>query len=102
MLPELPLTVPKTYLLFKNGLWALTGLTLAVGLFLGKPWALKTVRWTAAGIGVWYWLDRVLFTRSDFARSSWPMAVIVTCVILMALLWTTRRQSVREYYRESK
>ncbi|NIS78883.1 MAG: hypothetical protein GTO14_01355 [Anaerolineales bacterium] len=101
-LPDLPLTVPRSYLLIKNGFWAVIGVFAAIALFTGRQWAIRFTRWSAVLFGIWYWIDRVFIMHSDFTRRSWPMAAIVTGAILVVLFGITSRVSVRNYYLESK
>jgi len=100
-LPDLNLSVPRGYLFLKNGVWGLIGVFTAAVLFLGWPRALLWTRGVVLLTTIWYWIDRILWMRSDFTRRSWPAAVIVTLVIISVTLWFTHRKSVQAYYREN-
>jgi hypothetical protein len=100
-LTPLPLPIPIWYIFLKNGLWGLSSLAIAIGLFWGLTWAPRMIRWTGAVILVWYWADRILLSRSDFARRAWPAAAILTLAGIGLLCWILSRRSVRSFFREN-
>jgi len=99
-LPELPLSVPRAYLPLSGGVWAAAGLTAAAGLFYGARWAPRLARWALPVMAVWYWADRLLFVRTDFARQSWPAALAFTLAGVLAVFWVLSRSSVVRYFGE--
>ena len=101
-LPELSLPFPDWYLLLRNGLWGLSGLIAAGGLFFSRSWAPFFTQWTGVAFAIWYWSDRLLLARSDYAKRSWPAAGVLTLLAVLWLLWILRRPSILEFFRESK
>ncbi len=99
-LPALPLTVSRAYLALSGGVWAAAGLTTAAALFTGVRWAPRLARAAGIALAAWYWGDRLLFVRTDFARQSWPAALSATLAALLAVFWTLRRAGVREFFGE--
>jgi hypothetical protein len=99
-LPELPMSVPSAYVPLSGGVWAVLGLASAAGLWLGTGWAPRLTRGAACVIAGWYWADRLLLVRTEFARQSRPAALIATLVCLAAVLWILRRPAVRGFFRE--
>lgn len=99
-LPALPLAVPKWYLLLRNGLWGLSGISAAVGLFFGRAWGPTLTRWWGGVLFVWYWGERLLFARSEFAKRSWPADLGLTVLAMVWALWLLRRSGVRSYFTE--
>ena len=100
-LPELSLPFPDWYLLLRNGLWGLSGLIAAGGLFFSRSWALSFTQWAGVAFAIWYWSDRLLLARSDYAKRSWPAAAAVTLLAGLWLLWILKRPSIQDYFRES-
>lgn len=100
-LPDLPFAVPIAYLLLRNAAWGTWGLLAALSAFFGKPWAPRLISWGGAVTVLWYWVDRLLLTRSDYARSSAPLAAVLTLAAVGALAIVLRRPSVRRYFQES-
>lgn len=100
-LPELPLAVPAAYLLLRNAAWGTWGLIAALGAFFGKPWAPRLISWGGLAFLAWFWADRLLLTRSEYAHSSAPQAAILTLAGAGAVTFVLRRPSVRRYFRES-
>lgn len=100
-LPDLSLSVPRGYLFLKNGVWGLTGAFTAAVLFFGWSRALQWSRAVVLLFGIWYWIDRVAWMRSDFTRKSWPLALSITLVMISVTFWITSRKSVQAYFREN-
>lgn len=101
-LPDLPLTVPRSYLLVKNGFWMVISIIASFALFTGRRWAVQFTRGSALVFGLWYWVDRTFIMHSDFTRESWPIAAFTTGALLVVLFGLTSRVSVRDYFRESE
>lgn len=99
-LPELPLSIPAWYISFTGAAWGFGSLFVAYGLFTGKTWAPAAARWGAVAMAVWYWVDRLLFARSDYAWRSIPASAGLTVVGLIAVWWILRIPHVRTYYGE--
>jgi hypothetical protein len=99
-LPGLPLSVPKWYLLLRNGIWGLSGIVAAVGLFFGLGWGLTLTQWWGGILSMWYWCERLLIARSEFTKRSWPAALCLTILGLTWMLWLLNRPGVRSYFTE--
>ena len=100
-LPELSLPFPDWYLLLRNGLWGLSGLIAAGGLFFSRSWAPSFTQWAGFAFGLWYWSDRLLLARSDYAKRSWPAAAGLTLLAVLWLLWILKRPSIQDFFWES-
>jgi hypothetical protein len=100
-LPPLPLSVPRWYLPLTGALWGALGLALTVGLWRGIRWAYRVTFWAAPIYLVWYWADRLLLVRSDFAAASQPAALVVSAAALALLFWALTRSSTRDFFREN-
>lgn len=99
-LPDLPLTVCKTYLILGGGAWGTATLLSASSLFRGTSWAPTLTRCTALALAVWYWLDRLVFVHTDYAQRSWPAAAFLTLLALACLHWALTRPAARAYFGE--
>jgi len=97
-LPGLPLTVPGWYIPLTGGVWGVTGLAVAYGLFTGRLWAVNAALWGSVFYTAWYWTDRLLFVRSDYARGTQPASMALTALGLAAVWLILRRRNVRQYF----
>jgi len=59
------------------------GLVVAAGLFFRQRWAPAAARVTAIAAAAWFWLDRILFTRSSGGWTNWPFSVGMTVLCLL-------------------
>jgi hypothetical protein len=100
-LPELQLPFPAWYFVLRNGTWTLIGLLATGALFFGRPWAASFTSYGALVFVFWYWIDRLVFARSDFTNRSWPATAVVTIVVLSSLLWVLRRPSLQNFLSEN-
>jgi hypothetical protein len=100
-IPDLPLTIPQWYISLTGFIWGLCGLILSYGLFRVLPWALHMLSWGSLSFLVWYWIDRLLFTRSDYSQVSWPASAILSVLSLGVLLWVQRRADIKAAFKEN-
>lgn len=101
-LPVLPLSLPRQYLLLRNGIWGLGGIAAALSLFTGRKWAPALARGWAGTLAVWYWGERLLYARSMYAKHSWPAALGLTAIGLTWMLWVLSRPRTRIYFTERR
>ena len=100
-LPDLPLSVPSWYLPLTGAVWGALALVLGVGLLRGSKRAYRLTFWIGAFYLLWYWIDRLLLARSEFAERSQPAALIL-CLAGSALVYLAlTRPAARAYFRES-
>ncbi len=100
-LPDLPYTVPRAYIALSGGAWGAIGCAMTIGLFLGLSWASRFTRLGAVLFAAWYWLDRVLFVHTEYARRSWPAAAALTLVAVGFTFWALSRPHIRTYFGRS-
>jgi hypothetical protein len=98
--PPLPLSVPPWYLPLTGAIWGGLGMFLTIGLWRGSQKAYRWALWTIPAYLAWYWIDRLVFLRSDFAQTSRPAALAFTGAALVLLLGALTRNSAREFFRE--
>ncbi len=86
LLPDLPLTVPLTYLAAMGGFWGVVLTACAVGLAHFQPWG----RWGTLAATTLYeahvWINHLLFDASDYARQTRPRDLLLT-LLLLVLVW---------------
>ena len=98
--PDLPLSVPAWYLPLTGAIWGGVALVLGVGLLRGSRRAYRLLFWAAPIYLLWYWTDRLLFVRSDFAQRSLPAALVLSAVGLALVYLALTRPSARTYFGE--
>jgi hypothetical protein len=85
-LPNLPLTVPLTYLAATAGFWGLIFIVCAVGLTRFRRWG----RWgTLAAVTLYEihsWINHLLFDANDYAFQTRPRDLALTALLLL-LVW---------------
>lgn len=85
-LPGLPTTVSLHTLAAMGGFWGLTFIACAVGLALFREWGRRC---TLAAVSLYQlnvWVNRLLFSASDYARQTIPRDVALM-VILLLVFW---------------
>lgn len=101
-LPPLPLTVPRAYLSFTGAVWGAVGLAVGAGLIAGRRWAYRAAAIAAPALVVWYWADRLLLVRTDYAQRTWPAAALVSGIFLGLVAYALTRPSARRYFGRPK
>jgi hypothetical protein len=74
---------------------------MTIGLFRGLPWAPRFTRLGAWLFAAWYWLDRLLFVHTEYARASRPATAALTLAAVGFTLWALSRPHVRRYFGRS-
>jgi hypothetical protein len=97
-LPDLPYTAPRWYLPLSGAVWGITALAAGSGLLAGRRWAPPVARAAAVAFAAWYWADRLMLVRTDFALRSWPAAAVITLAALGLVTWGLSRPSARGYF----
>lgn len=92
------MSVPAWYFTLTGVLWGTIGLGLAIGLYNGRSWASILTRWFSLVFVAWYWLDRFLFVKTDFARGSTPAAIAASTICLIAIFGILLRPNVASYF----
>jgi len=98
--PALPLTIPLWYLPLTGVLWSGCGIVVAVGLLRGKSWGPHLMRWGTLAYLAWYWLDRLLLARSEYARQTEPASALLTALSLALVFGLLQRPSLRAFFQE--
>jgi len=99
-LPRLPLSVPEWYLPLTGAAWGGAALVLGFGLLRGSRRAYRSLFWAVPIYLGWYWADRLLFVRSDFAQRSLPAALVMSAIAVALIYLALTRSSVRMFFGE--
>ena len=99
-LPDLPLSVPEWYLPLTGAVWGGAALVLGSGLLRGSRRAYRFLFWAVPVYLGWYWADRLLLVRSDFAQRSLPAALVMSAIAVALVYLALTRRSVRMYFGE--
>ena len=99
-LPRLPLSVPEWYLPLTGAVWGGAALVLGFGLLRGSRRAYRFLFWAVPIYLGWYWADRLLLVRSDFAQRSLPAALVLSAIAVALVYLALTRPSVRTYFGE--
>jgi hypothetical protein len=100
-LPELSLTVPRSYLLGKNLVWASISLVAGASLFLRWKWAIALTTWGAIAYAAFVIFDLFVLRSSEFALQARNFNLVATLVILSIILWAANRPNVQSYFRRN-
>jgi hypothetical protein len=87
-MPDLPMSVPWSYLAATGLLWGVAYTAAAVGLFLLRPWGRHVTLLVSTLQQVHSWINRLLFDASDYAHQTRARDLILT-LIFMAVVWGT-------------
>lgn len=98
--PSLPKTIPAWYLPLTGAVWGGGGLLLVVGMLTGKRWAPAFTRLGAVAFTVWYWTDRLLLAKSDYAAVTRPADAAICVMAMVVLFWGLNRDGTRDYFGE--
>ena len=85
-LSQLSLDVPLAYRLSSRAVWSLIFGPLAVGLWRLKAWGRVGTLAAFTLYAAQSWVDRLVFSRTDYARVTEPFSLALT-VIGLALVW---------------
>ena len=99
-LPDLPLSVPEWYLPLTGTVWGGAALVLGFGLLRGSRRAYRFLFWAVPLYLGWYWADRLLLVRSDFAQRSLPAALVMSAIAVALVYLAVTRPSARMYFGE--
>jgi len=94
VLASLGLIPGPLYLAIYGTAAGLFGMAGAVSLWSCQPWAPGLARVGSLVAAAWYWLDRLIFTRSAASWINWPFStgVTVICLAFVFLILAAPRQ----------
>jgi hypothetical protein len=99
-LSDLPLSVSPFYLAFTGLIWAITGLPILWGSWIGKGWTPRVIKVYVVLYAIYYWLERWLAKTNSIMNTGWTGAAVITTLILILVLWITSRPAARKFFGE--
>ena len=100
MAPDLPLSVPRPYLVITGAVWGAAWAAVAAALFTGRRWAPRATLAVGAAFLLWTVADRLLFVRSEYALRTLPLGLAVTILASALVILALRRPAVRRFFGE--
>jgi hypothetical protein len=88
------------YLVMTGIVYGLSGLAVALGLWIGWSKAGRLGRGLAFFYFAWFWIDKMLISQNAAARSNWPFMLLLSAVILGLALGGLWLRPVRQYLGE--
>lgn len=85
-LPDLPLTIPLSYLTAMGGFWFVVFVICTVGLVCFRTWGRQSTLAAVTLYQAHVWINHLLFDASDYARQTRPRDLALT-LLLLALFW---------------
>lgn len=101
-LPDLPTTVSLEYLAAMGGVWGITFVVCSVGLSLFREWARRA---TLAAVGLYEingWMNRLLFSASDYADQTIPRDIALTVIFLLLFGIPLNLPQIRQTFKRAR
>ncbi len=101
-LPYLPTTVSLEYLAAMGGVWGITFVVCGVGLSLFREWARRA---TLAAVGLYEingWMNRLLFSASDYADQTIPRDIALTVIFLLLFGIPLNLPQIRQAFKRAR
>lgn len=86
------------YLTFSGMFWGISGLLLALGLWLGKAWARISSLIFYLAYSFYYWADRLLLPGSIIKNTSWLFFLSLQVILLAFVIWVMSRQRTKVFF----
>ncbi len=91
LLSQLPLAVPLAYLMAGHALWVAAWAALAAGVWRRKAWARVGMLAGAVAYVAHGWLNRLVWSRSDYVSVTEPWALVVGGLGIAVTWWIILR-----------
>lgn len=98
--PDLPLSVPHWYPPLTGAIWGIGWCAGALACFTGRRWAPRLITVMGVAFLAWYWFDRLVFVRSEYALRTMPFSLGLTALGAAAVLAILRQSAVRDFFGE--
>lgn len=100
-LPELSLTVPRSYLLLKNLFWGTVSLVAGIGLLFRRRWALLLARWGALFFAAFVLFDNLILRSSQYALQARAFNIAATLGTTSLFVMLLTRPGVHSFFRRN-
>lgn len=95
---ERALTLSPVYLIVTGAFWGVLGAAIVWGLWSGRAWAARLLRWVALPFSGYYWVEQMGFADPAFARVNWPFRLGMNLIVLGLVYGVLSRRNVRLYF----
>jgi hypothetical protein len=99
LLPDLPMTMPLTYLAGSSGFWGLVFVICTVGLVRFHRWG----RWATLAAVVLHevhvWINHLLFDANDYAFQTRPRDLVLTLLLLILICGPLNLPDIRKVFK---
>ncbi|MCP4544456.1 MAG: hypothetical protein GY832_45675 [Chloroflexi bacterium] len=99
LLPDLPMTVPLTYLTAMGSFWGLVFVICTVGLVRFRRWG----RWGTLVATILYevhvWINHLLFAANDYALQTRPRDLALTLLLLIFICGPLNLAEIRKVFK---
>ena len=99
--PDLPLSVPHWYPPLTGAIWGIGWCVGATACFTGRRRAPRLIAVMGVAFLAWYWFDRLVFVRSEYALRTMPFSLGLTALGAAVVLAILRQSAVRGFFGES-
>ena len=99
-LSSLPLSGSPLYLAATGLIWAIIGLPIIWGLWVGKGWTPRVIKVYVVLYAIYYWLERWLIKSNPIMNTCWATAAIITTILIILVFWITLHPSARKFFGE--
>lgn len=100
-LPPLPFSVPSWYFPLTGAFWGAIGLVTAFGLLRGLRWAPNLLRGVSVSYAGWFWLDRLLAVKAEYAEIRFLPAFLATLLGIGIAFFITQRPGTKSFFMEA-
>lgn len=96
--PDLRLSVPRWYPPLTGAVWGIAWCVCAAAGFTGRRWAPRLITVIGIAFLAWYWFDRLVFVRSEYALSTMPFSLGLTALGAVLVIAALRQPPVRGFF----
>ena len=99
--PDLALSVPRWYPPLTGAVWGIAWCVCAAACFTRRRWTPRLITVIGVAFLVWYWFDRLVFVRSEYAVRTMPFSLGLTALGAILVISIIRQSRQRSFFRES-
>jgi hypothetical protein len=99
-LAELPMSASPLYIVSSGLFWGVIGVTLCIGLWLGRLWAIPATRWSAVIFSIYYWIDQSLIMDNPLRSTNWPFLIAFNLIVLFFIYGFFLLPKVNQFFGE--
>lgn len=100
--PDLHLSVPRWYPPLTGAVWGIACCACAAACLIGRRWAPRLITVIGAAFLAWYWFDRLVFVRSEYAVRTMPFSLGLTALGAILVLSVLRQPQVRGFFGDGR